>query len=226
MDNWDVQSLKTTETAAPAEATTDAPQAAATAPGKKKKAAASLLESAYDLMDNLIVALIVVTVIFSFFFRLVGVDGTSMQDTLQDKDRLLLQTAFYTPDRGDVVVIYQENDPEKPLIKRVIAVGGDSLRLDAENNAVYRKAAGDSEWTLLDESAYVNYPLGWGLLWTDETGVENEVTVPTGHVFVMGDHRNNSLDSRYGSVGFVPVEDVVGRAIFRVSPIQEAGVVR
>lgn len=192
---------------------------------KKEKSKTTLLESAYDLMDNLIVALLAVTVIFSFFFRLVGVDGASMNDTLADKDRLVLQTAFYTPDHGDIVVIYQESQPEEPLIKRVIATAGDSLRLDVENNAVYLKLAGENEWKLLDESDYVHYPLGWGIGWTDESGIENEVTVPDGCLFVMGDHRNNSRDSRYESIGFVPVEDVIGRAIFRVYPLSDFGTI-
>lgn len=191
-----------------------------------KKTTSTLLETAYDLIDNLIAALLVVTIIFCFFFRLVGVDGRSMLDTLQHEDRLILQTAFYTPSRGDIVVVYQEHKPEEPLIKRVIATGGDSLRLDVENNAVYLKTAGATDWVQLDESAYVHYPLSWGIYWTDDSGIENQVTVPEGHVFVMGDHRNNSLDSRYESVGFVPVEEVIGRAIFRVSPIESAGVVR
>ncbi len=182
--------------------------------GKKSSA----LENAYDLMDNLIAALLVLMVLFCFLFRLVGVDGKSMNDTLADKDRLILQTAFYTPSRGDIVVIYQESEPDKPLIKRVIAAGGDSLRLDVENDAVYLKTAGTDEWVKLDEP-YVHYPLAWGILWEDS----DEVTVPEGHIFVMGDHRNNSRDSRYESVGFVPEEDVIGRAIFRVAPLDSFG---
>ncbi len=178
----------------------------------------SALENAYDLMDNLIAALLVLMVLFCFLFRLVGVDGKSMNDTLADKDRLILQTAFYTPSRGDIVVIYQESEPDKPLIKRVIAAGGDSLRLDVENDAVYLKTAGTSEWVKLNEP-YVHYPLAWGILWEES----DEVTVPEGHVFVLGDHRNNSRDSRYESVGFVPNEDVIGRAIFRVAPFDSIG---
>lgn len=178
----------------------------------------SALENAYDLMDNLIAALLVLMVLFCFLFRLVSVDGKSMNDTLENKDRLILQTAFYTPSRGDIVVIYQENEPGKPLIKRVIATGGDSLRLDVENNAVYLKTSGTDEWVKLDEP-YAHYPLAWGILWEES----NEVTVPEGHLFVMGDHRNNSRDSRYESVGFVPEADVIGRAFFRVAPLDSFG---
>lgn len=226
MEHWETQEQEmSTPVSESEEVSTTADDVVEEQPAPTKEKS-SLLETAYDLLDNLIAALLVVTVIFCFFFRLVGVDGRSMQDTLQDNDRLILQTAFYTPARGDVVVVYQEQKPDEPLIKRVIATGGDSLRLDVENNAVYLKTAGATDWVQLDESAYVHYPLSWGIYWTDESGIENQVTVPEGHVFVMGDHRNNSLDSRYESVGFVPVEEVIGRAIFRVSPIENAGVVR
>lgn len=225
MDEWENKSPANAEVsdtpaetsaAADAEMTADAGEAVVT-----QKPQSTMLETVYDLMDNLIVALLVVAVIFTFFFRVIAVHGASMNDTLQDQDRLLLQTAFYTPQRGDIVVIYEEDNPDKPLIKRVIAVGGDSLRLDVQNNAVYLKEAGTDSWTLLDESEYVHYPLAWGIYWSES----NEVTVPEGHVFVMGDHRNNSRDSRYESVGFVPADDVIGHAFFRIQPISEMGTV-
>ena len=210
MENWE---LEQSEIAQPEEPVVeDTP-----VKGKEKQ---SWLRTAYDLFGNIIVALIVVSVIFSFCFRQVVVDGASMNDTLANQDRLVLQTAFYTPDRGDIVVIYQENEPEKPLIKRVIALEGDSLRLDVEKNEVHLKKAGQNNWVLLDESAYVNYPLAWGV--GGNRGV-SEVEVPAGHIFVMGDHRNNSNDSRY--LGCISVEDVVGRALLRVYPMKDFGLI-
>ncbi len=191
--------------------------------GKAEPAKETPLQSAFDMLSNLAVALVVVTLLFSLFFRMVVVDGDSMNDTLTNADRLVLQSAFYTPHRGDIVVIYQEDEPNVPLIKRVIAAGGDSLRLDAKNNAVYLKKAGETDWALLDESEYVNYPLSWGVMWQDAdgNGKNGEVTVPEGCVFVMGDHRNNSRDSRY--IGFVSNKDIVGHAIFRVAPLNAFG---
>ncbi|MBO5797923.1 MAG: signal peptidase I [Clostridia bacterium] len=210
MENWE---LEQSEIAQPEEPVVeDTP-----VKGKEKQ---SWLRTAYDLFGNIIVALIVVSVIFSFCFRQVVVDGASMNDTLANQDRLVLQTAFYTPDRGDIVVIYQENEPEKPLIKRVIALEGDSLRLDVEKNEVHLKKAGQNNWVLLDESAYVNYPLAWGV--GGNRGV-SEVEVPAGHIFVMGDHRNNSNDSRY--LGCISVDDVVGRAFLRVYPMKDFGLI-
>ena len=103
----------------------------------------SWLHTMYELMGNIAVALLLITVLLGFCFRQVVVDGNSMNDTLNNKDRLLLQTVFYTPEREDIVVIYQEEEPEKPLIKRVIALGGDAVRMNPVTNEVYLKKAGE-----------------------------------------------------------------------------------
>ena len=157
-------------------------------------------------------------VLFSFCFRQVVVDGASMNDTLAHGDRLLLQTIFYSVERGDIVVVYQENDPQKPLIKRVIATGGDTLMLkpNASNGMgeVYLKKAGENDWELLNEP-YVHYPLAWGIAGSREAA---EITVPEGQVFVMGDHRNNSRDSR--AIGCIKETDVVGGVLFSLVPFK------
>lgn len=204
---------ETAETAERAEETAE--QAPEETPAEKPEKKETLLSSAYDMLANLVTAFILVTVVLCFCFRLVDVDGTSMWDTLQNEDRLILRIALYTPEKGDIVVLYQERDPEKPLIKRVIATAGDTLRLDPEQNQVWLKAAGESEFTLLKEP-YVHYPLSWGASWND-----GDILVPEGQVFVMGDHRNLSNDSRY--LGCFPVEDVVGKAIFRLLPLSGFG---
>lgn len=180
------------------------------------------LISMYDLMGDLATALIVVTFLFALAFRMVVVDGDSMNNTLTNGDRLIMQSVAYTPDRGDIVVIYQEDTKAEPLIKRVIGIGGDSLKLDVQNNAVYLKNAGENEWQLLEEP-YIEYPLEWGIMWADENGngENDEVTIPDGYVFVLGDHRNNSKDSRM--IGLVSVKDIVGHAMFRVLPFQDFG---
>ena len=183
--------------------------AESTAPANEK----SWLNTLYELMGNVAVALLLVTVLLGFCFRQVVVDGASMNDTLADKDRLLLQTVFYTIEREDIVVIYQEDEPEKPLIKRVIALGGDAVKLDPLTNEVYLKKAGENAWKLLDEP-YVNYPLGWGIVWDED----NEIVVPAGEVFVLGDHRNDSRDSR--TLGCIKEENVVGGVILSLFPFK------
>ncbi len=184
----------------------------------KKAESKSWLSTWYELMGNVAVALIIVTVLFSFCFRQVVVDGASMNDTLAHGDRLLLQTIFYSVERGDIVVVYQENYPKKPLIKRVIATGGDTLVLKPNANSgmgeVYLKKAEKNDWELLNEP-YVHYPLMWGVWGSRET---TEITVPEGQVFVMGDHRNDSHDSR--AIGCIKETDVVGGVLFSLVPFK------
>ena len=168
----------------------------------------------YDWIEALILALILFTFAFTFLCRMVSVDGPSMETTLENNDRLLICNIGYTPGRGDIVVIYR-NEYEEPLIKRVIAIAGDNIYIDAANNAVY--VNGDKR----DESAYVHFPQGSDISWNPGAAVD----VPEGKLFVMGDHRNNSMDSRSSSVGLVDVEAVMGRVFFRIAPAEKIGLV-
>lgn len=167
----------------------------------------ALLGLAYDLLEVFVSALIVVAIIFTFFFRTAGVDGPSMNDTLQNEDRLIMYNFCYTPARGDIVIVnrYHEGSTliEKPLIKRVIGVAGDTVKVTAD--AVYLNGEA------LDEP-YVHYP---------NSPCDVEVTVPEGQVFVMGDHRNMSNDSR--RLGCFDVEDIMGKALWRIFPAENFG---
>ena len=127
----------------------------------------------YDWVEAAVFSLICVVVVFTFFFRIVGVDGKSMMDTLMHKDRLILASAFYTPKHGDIVVINRY--AEEPLIKRVIAMGGDELQIDPDTHIVLLN--GEE----LDEP-YVHYD-------TVLEDFRGPITIPEGYVFVMGDHR-------------------------------------
>lgn len=167
----------------------------------------SLLENVFDLVEVAVFALVMVAVLFAFFIRIVGVDGGSMNDTLLDGDHLILSKAFYTPERGDIVVVTREGST--PLIKRVIAIEGDTIEIDAESGEVILNGE------ILNEP-YVHYP---NMLY-DMTG---PVTVPEGHVFVMGDHRDNSHDSRKNDLGCVDVDNIVGKAVWRFLPLDSFG---
>ena len=167
------------------------------------------LSFVYDILEVFVSALIVVAIIFTFFFRTAGVDGPSMNDTLQNEDRLIMYNFWYTPQRGDIVIVnrYQEGDTkiDKPLIKRVIGMAGDTVKVTEDTVYVNGKA--------LDEP-YVNYP---------NSPYGFEVTVPEGQVFVMGDHRNCSNDSR--QLGCFSIENIMGKALWRIFPTDKCGTV-
>lgn len=162
------------------------------------------VESLYEWVGMAVSSLIAVVLIFTFLFRIVGVDGDSMQNTLMDHDRLLLSVLPHTPQRGDIVVIYRDN--REPLIKRVIGVAGDTIEIDEERHQVILNGR-------LLEEPYVDYP-------TPAFDMSGAVVVPQGTVFVMGDHRDDSHDSRWEDIGPVPVENILGHAVLRLWPFK------
>lgn len=160
--------------------------------------------------DALIFALVVLVLTFTFAVRVVAVSGNSMEPTLSWNDRLLIQSSFYTPQRGDVVVLDGYIDWGKPLVKRVIGCEGDVVEVDGEAGCVYVNGE------LLDEPYIAETTVAEG-------DVSYPLTVPEGCIFVMGDNRNHSTDSRYSGVGCVDSRDVLGRVLLRIFPVSEIG---
>ena len=137
------------------------------------------------------------------------VSGESMEPTLQDNNYLILNRLAYrndTPERGDIIVFPGE-DCDRLFIKRVIAVGGDTLQIDGDD-VVLNGDILDEPYINISEDMY------------DENG---EWVVPEGCVFAMGDNRGNSHDSRDDSLGFVPVSDIMGKVMIRLFPPSELG---
>ena len=173
----------------------------------------------FDAVEVVAVAVVIVLVIFTFLGRLSTVDGDSMYDTLENGERLIISNVFYTPKTGDIIVFQQRGMYfEKPLVKRVIATEGQTLKIDFEKWIVWV----DGE--ILDEP-YVTYEYGkkmkeddYAKTYASMMNENGEITIPEGYIFVMGDNRNHSSDSRFNGVGLVRVEDVMGRAIFRLFP--------
>ena len=130
-----------------------------------------------------------------------------MQYTLMNHDRLILTNLFYKPERGDIVVINRYT--QEPLVKRIIAVGGDTLDIDAETGEVILNGE-------VLEEPYLD-------CFTPRNPLTGEVTIPEGHLFVMGDNRGNSHDSRSGDIGFVSEKDIMGKAVFRIWPLNQFG---
>lgn len=162
--------------------------------------------SAYEWMSTLIVALLVIVVLFTFFFRVIRVEGDSMVPTLNGGDQLLLSTMVTQYQRGDIVVV--DRYTVEPLIKRIIAIGGDTLSID-EGGHVYLNGL------LLSEP--------YATPFTPQKGCVDSVVIPYGYVFLMGDNRMVSLDSRSEEVGLVLEKDIVGKVVFRLSPLPSLG---
>ncbi|MEE0858401.1 MAG: signal peptidase I [Acutalibacteraceae bacterium] len=172
---------------------------------KDAEESVSLTESCYEFLHTLIVAIAVVVLLLTFVFRLVDVDGQSMMDTLHDKDRVVVTNFCYTPQDGDVVVISHGQNLNKPIIKRVIATEGQSLQIDFETGEVA------VDGVVIDEP-YIKD------LTTRQGDAEIPEVIPEGKVFVMGDNRNHSTDSRFTDVGLIDEKDIIGKAQFIFYP--------
>jgi len=166
---------------------------------------------AYEWVQALVCSVLVVVVMFTFVIRLIGVDGHSMVPTLQDGDRLLVLNSMLYDDYkyGDVVVLRKDAFLRDPIVKRVIATGGQSVDIDFDSGSVY------VDGKLLQED-YINE------LTFLEEGTEFPLTVPEGSIFVMGDNRNHSSDSRDSRLGTVDTRYVIGKAVLLAFPGEDA----
>ena len=169
---------------------------------------------AFTMLHDLVYILAAITIVFVFFFRLNGVDGSSMYPTFVNHDYLVLESNFLYRNvkQGDIVVL---DPPEEagfagPLVKRVIATGGQTVDIDFEQGIVYVDGEVLEE-DYIFEPTYRSYrEIGMGL--------DYPVTVPEGSVFVMGDNRNHSNDSRYAPLGCVEEDRILGKVLIVILP--------
>ena len=164
----------------------------------------------YTIIQDFVWILTLISLLFVFLIRVVGVDGSSMYPTLMDHDYLLLQSNFTAPQyrQGDVVVLTKKSfSATTPIVKRVIATEGQIINIDFQIGTV----TVDGE--VLDEP-YISEPTY--LQYSD--GMLFPIQVPEGCIFVMGDNRNHSADSRYAEIGMVDTRCVMGKVLFLAFP--------
>lgn len=163
-------------------------------------------------LQALMVCLVALIVVFTFCGRVVGVRGDSMYPTLHDGDMLLLRSVGYTPKQGDIVVLNKKSGVfDEAIVKRIIAVGGQTVSIDYEAGTV------TVDGQVLDE------PYTAEVMTLPPDPYENitEVTVPEGSVFVMGDNRNHSSDSRDQRLGTVDERYILGQAVMVFYPFRD-----
>lgn len=196
---------------------------------KRRRKRVWLITDVYEWAESIVTAVIAIVFIFTFIVRVTSVDGVSMLPTLHNSDRMLVTNLFYTPRRNDIVVVYAAglyNDKGgmgKTIIKRVIGLPGDVIDFDTDEGDVLvngERLENHEEGGLIYEDGHLINSLT-----TDRYDVRSAVTVPDGCLFVMGDNRGNSTDSRWQSVGMVNTHYVVGRAFFKVTPFSDFGFV-
>lgn len=171
----------------------------------------SMLKSGLEWLESIVLSVVMVVLLFSFFFRIVGVQGGSMEQTLHEGDRLVVHEFLYTPKVGDIVIMNKPNFSHKPFVKRVIATEGQKVDIDFDTGELY-----------VDDQL-VEEPYLGSLISAKADDVEFPLYVPEGEIFVMGDNRAHSTDSRSVEIGTVDTRYVVGRALLRVFPFNKVG---
>ena len=172
---------------------------------ESKKKSGTKLPFSYDFVSVICTAVLMIMILFTFVFRFVGVTGDSMNPTLYDNDWLLVKTVNSGYERGDIIISTQPNAFNEPIVKRVIATGGQTVNINFETGEVFV----DGE--LLYED-YIADPT------TNPEDVSFPVTVPEGCLFVMGDNRLHSTDSRSNAIGMLDERYIIGKVKFRIMP--------
>lgn len=163
------------------------------------------LTTTFEWMSAAIVALVMIVFVFAVICRTVNVDGQSMEPNFHHGDRLIISNFAYTPEYGDVVIIRRENNT--PLIKRVIGLPGDVIQIDNDKGVVLRNNQELMESYIESGITRQNY---------NASGMSLPVTVPEHCIYVLGDNRENSTDSR--REGCYSMNQLVGRVLFRLGP--------
>ncbi|MBQ7071341.1 MAG: signal peptidase I [Ruminococcus sp.] len=198
----------------------DIEKAAAAAPEDlKEPPKVNVTDEVLDWLESFVFAMFIVILVFTFVFRIVLVQGDSMNSTLTNGDRLVISHLNYTPKRDDIVVVEAKTDYfHKTIIKRVIGIGGDTVRINYNDNTITVNGSvikdDHKKEVMLDKFQFFD------TTYMIDDGVY-EYKVPDGKIFVMGDNRNNSTDSR--RLGFIDNDMVLGKVVLRLFPFGSFG---
>ena len=180
--------------------------------GSRQKEPRNSGRELYQSLRTLVMVLGVLILMFTFVMRIIVVSGPSMENTLQNGDAMLVWSLGYTPRQGDVVVLTKRTYQEDSIVKRVIATEGQTVDIDYATGTVYVDGQPLEEDYIKEQMQIPSYGEG-----------TNHVTVPEGCLFVMGDNRNQSADSRYSGIGIVDERCVIGRAVMVLFPFAHFG---
>lgn len=175
------------------------------------------IKTLYEWLEEIVIALTLVILVFTFLFRVVTVTGESMLPNFVEGQKLIVTNLGHSVEQGTVVVI--TNVLNEPIIKRVIATEGQTVDIDYETGVVYVDGEAVDETRFGLENGITTRPYS-----TLEAMVFPQ-TVPEGCVFVLGDNRSVSKDSRYTEVGMVDTRHILGEAVFTLYPFDRFGVI-
>lgn len=164
-----------------------------------------------ELTKIVVSAILISIIVINFVFEIVSIDGRSMLPTINNKDRVIVEKVSYyfkNPKKNEIVIIKYPADTRERFIKRVAAVAGDKVKI--EDNKLY----------INDKEIYEPY------IYENTMMDFEEKIVPDNSIFVLGDNRNHSKDSRTSDVGFINLKLLVGRVIYRIYPFNMKGKVR
>ena len=194
---------------------------------KKYKSSASFIGEILGILETVFIAAFIMSMIFTFVFKIATVKGDSMNQTLDSNDKIIAFAFENSPETGDIVIVDAKESVligsngelrhgegiKKQIVKRVIASGGQTVDIDFKKGIVY------VDGVMLDE------PYITGLTHVDEGAFAGQypITIPEGYLFVMGDNRSVSKDSRSDEIGLVSEESVLGKVFFCISPMDRFG---
>lgn len=170
----------------------------------------NLKREIFGWLEALVGAVIIVGLIITFVGRPILVSGHSMENTLMDQDRIIITPLYWELKHNDIVVVRRKDDI--PLVKRVVGMAGDTIDFDWETGVTLLNGEPLEEPFIREPMTKPRYPT-----------IEFPVTVPEGYIFVMGDNRNNSSDSRSQDIGLVNLQEVMGKAVFQIWPLSRFG---